>query len=163
MNAKEKQTAFIKTYLKPALKQYGYLTSGNTWWKDRDDFYIIINLQNFSWNTKEQASFCFNIGIALKATIKDHSKPSYNDLNILIRENGYLPDDRHTHNYKDKTGYIIQAGTELAKFTDEFQLDFEQHILPALENLNTLEDCINHYTPIPFWGERLKRQIEELG
>ncbi|MBZ4033182.1 DUF4304 domain-containing protein [Flavobacterium sp. 17A] len=57
MNAKEKQLEFIKSYLKPTLKNLEYKTSGQTWWKDKGDFYTLINLQNFSWNTKDRVNF----------------------------------------------------------------------------------------------------------
>lgn len=52
MNAKEKQTEFIKGYLKPKLKDEGFGTSGQTWWKNKGDFFIVINLQNSQWNSK---------------------------------------------------------------------------------------------------------------
>lgn len=74
MTAKEKQTYFIKTYLKPTLKTFGYQMSGQTWWKDKGDFFTLINLQNFSWNSKDKVDFCFNIGVALKAIMKDVDK-----------------------------------------------------------------------------------------
>lgn len=64
----------IKTYLKPTLKQFGYQTSGQTWWKDNGDFFTLINLQNFSWNSKDSVDFCFNIGVAVKATMTDKTK-----------------------------------------------------------------------------------------
>lgn len=47
MTAKEKQEILIKTYLKPLLKDKGYKTSGNNWWKNNETFYSVINLQNF--------------------------------------------------------------------------------------------------------------------
>jgi len=52
MTAKEKQAEFIKNYLKPILKDHGYLVSGQTWWKDKGDFFNVINLQSYSWNSK---------------------------------------------------------------------------------------------------------------
>jgi len=74
MTAKDKQTEFIKSYLKPTLKQNGYQTSGQTWWRNQVDFFIIINLQNYSWNDKDKVDFCFNIGIGLAATLKTRQK-----------------------------------------------------------------------------------------
>ena len=62
MTGKEKQKELIKNYLKPTLKDYGYKTSGQTWWKDKGEFFTLINLQNFSWNNKDNVDFCFNIG-----------------------------------------------------------------------------------------------------
>ena len=47
----------MKSYLKPTLKKHGYQTSGQTWWKDKGDFFNVINLQNYSWNSKESIDF----------------------------------------------------------------------------------------------------------
>ena len=162
MTSKDVQSAFIKTYLKPLLKQYNYLVNGQTWWKERDEFYTVINLQNFSWNHKDEVSFCFNIGIALKATVKNTQKVSYADLTVQTREGNYLPDDRNIHLYRNTTGYAIKQNTELTLFTEELKIDFEQYILPALEQLNTLNNCLSYYEQIPFWGDHLKNKITEL-
>ena len=93
MTAKEKQTEIIKSYLKPTLKQLGYQTSGQTWWRDKGDFFTLINLQNFSWNSKDSVDFCFNIGIAVKATMTDKTKKAtYSDLTTHLDEGTFLPD-----------------------------------------------------------------------
>jgi len=81
MTAKEKQLIIIKTHLKPLLKSYGYATKAQTWWRNQDEFFIIINLQNFSWNSKEDVAFCFNIGIAIKKAMKN---PENNSQHITI-------------------------------------------------------------------------------
>jgi hypothetical protein len=39
ITAKEKQSIVIKECLKPIFKQNGFLTDGQTWWKERGDFY----------------------------------------------------------------------------------------------------------------------------
>jgi hypothetical protein len=162
MDAKENQSIFIKTYLKPALKQHGYLTGGQTWWRDQGDFYIIINLQNFSWNTKDDVTFCFNIGIGLKSLMKDHTlKPKYTDLTIPIRQDSYLPDSRKVNQNKNTTGYIINSASDINDFIKEIKIDFEEWILPALDELRTIADCINYYEKIPFWGDHLKRVINK--
>jgi hypothetical protein len=46
------------------------------------------------------------------------------------------------------------------KFTDEIRGDFESEILPKLEKLMTLNDCVEYYRQFPFWGDRLKEMIE---
>ena len=74
MTAKEIQAKFIKTYLKPTLKLHDYKTSGQTWWKNMGDFFFVINLQNSQWNSKEEISFCLNIGIALTEKLTDKEK-----------------------------------------------------------------------------------------
>ena len=104
MTAKEIQTEFIKTFLKPSLKSLGYQTNGQTWWKDKGDFFTLINLQNFSRNSKDSVDFCFNIGVALKATMKDtdKKKPTAHDLTVYLREGFYLPDTDKNINSKTK-------------------------------------------------------------
>ncbi len=162
MTAKEIQTEFIKTYLKPTLKSSGYQTSGQTWWKDKGEFFTLINLQNFSWNSKESVNFCFNIGVALKAEFKDvEKKPTVHDLTVYLREGFYLPHNRQEYKFKNKTGYILTNHTDLTDFTSELKSDFENHIVPFLDNLNSLQDCIDKFEDITFWGDNLKKVITE--
>jgi hypothetical protein len=162
MTAKEKQTEIIKSYLKPTLKQFGYQTSRQTWWKDKGDFFTLINLQNFSWNTKDSVDFCFNIGIAVKTTMTDKTKkPTVHDLNVYLREGFYLPDNRQEYKYKNKTGYSLTDKMDLADFIKELKSDFENHILPFLDKLTSLKDCLDNYGQIEFWGNNLRKVIQE--
>jgi hypothetical protein len=162
MTAKEKQTEFIKSYLKPTLKQFGYQTSGQTWWKDKGDFFNVINLQNYSWNFKDSVDFRFNVGIALKVTVKDgqKKKATYNDLTTHLDEGTFLP-DRQKRKFGDNQGYSIKDRTDLNEFIKEFKSDFETHILPGLEEPKSLADCIKFYEQYKFWGDNLKRVIQE--
>jgi hypothetical protein len=162
MTAKEKQTALIKTYLKPALKLHGYSTSGQTWWKDKGDFFNIINLQNYSWNSKESVDFRFNIGIALKALLRDEQKKkaTYNDLIIHLDEGTFLP-DRKNRKFGDNQGYSITEKTDLDEFVSDVKKDFENYILPKLDEPKSLQDCIQNYGQLSFWGERLQILIKE--
>lgn len=160
ITAKEKQSTVIKEYLKPIFKQNGYLTNGQTWWKERADFFIIINLQNFSWNTRNDITFCFNIGVGLKKLMKDSSqKPRYADLSIFVRDDAYLPDTRKVNSYKNNTGYIINQSTDIDKFIDEIRKDFEDDIFPKMEKLVTLNDCMEHYEQFQI-EDRFKKVIE---
>ncbi|MCC9138936.1 DUF4304 domain-containing protein [Pontibacter silvestris] len=166
MNAKDKQKEFIKTYLKPKLKEEGYNTAGQNWWKNKGDFFITINLQNSQWNSVESLSFCFNIGVALTEKIKDpeKKKATYYDAGAAIREDGFLPDERKKHKYRKESwlGYIITNDTDLEDFSRELKIDFEEAILPKLNNLDSLEDCLSFFKQFGFWGENLKKQIEEI-
>jgi hypothetical protein len=163
MTAKDIQAEFIKLYLKPTLKQNGYQTSGQTWWRKQGDFFIIINLQNYSWNDKDNVDFCFNIGIGLTATLKDTTKKKagYNDLTVQVREGLYLPDNRQEHKYKNNVGYSVKSNTDLTDFINEMSIDFEQAILLKLDTLKSLKDCVDLYGGLVFWGDNLKRVISE--
>ncbi|MDQ6472322.1 DUF4304 domain-containing protein [Flavobacterium sp. LHD-80] len=166
MNAKEKQSEFVKIYLKPTLKNFGYQTSGNTWWKNKGDFFIIINLQNSQWNSKEKLSFCFNIGIALTEFIKDPNKKRATHFDILTytREGIYLSENRRKGKYREDgwLGYLITEKTDLNDFISELKIDFENEILNTLEKLKTLKDCVAFYGEMEFWGDILKEQIKKI-
>ena len=163
MTAKEIQTQFIKTYLKATLKNFGYKTSGQTWWKDKGDFFTLINLQNFSWNSKDSVDFCFNIGIAIKATMTDtdKKKPTVHDLTVYLREGYYLPDNRQEYRFRNKTGYVLTEQADLNELITELKSDFENYILPTLDKLNSLQNCVDKFDGITFWGENLKIVIAE--
>lgn len=166
MNAKEKQTEFIKGYLKPKLKDEGFGTSGQTWWKNKGDFFIVINLQNSQWNSKDELSFCFNIGIALTDRLKDSAKKkaTYNDIITNLRESAYLSKDRQKHKYRQDgwLGYLLTDKTDLADFTNELRFDIENEILPRLNRLNNLDDCLDYYKDFEFWGENLRKLINNM-
>ena len=163
MNAKEKQIEVINSYLKPVLKSLGFKTSGQNWWKDKGEFFDFINLQNYSYNSKDRVEFCFNIGVCLKATMKDKSKskPSYYDKGITLRENFYLLPDREEHDFRGKVGYLITDKTDLVNFILEFRYDIEFKILPHLNDLISLEDCLKKFRSTVFFGEIFENLIKE--
>ncbi|GAB2980937.1 hypothetical protein GCM10027049_15730 [Mucilaginibacter puniceus] len=160
MLAKEIQLHFIKNYLKPTLKLWGYKTTGQTWWKDKGEFYIIIKLQNFSWNSKNSVDFCFNIGVGVKAASIVKSPTAYN-LDVYLREGFYLPNEREENLYRNSTGYILVDDIDENNFIHELKIDFEQYILPYLESLQTIKDCLDKYGNVTFWGDNLKKAISK--
>ena len=167
MTAKNIQTEFIKTYLKPILKINGYKTSGKTWWKSMGEFFVIKNLQNSQWNSKEELSFCLNIGVALteKLSDKEKKKATYFDIATQLREDAYLTQERQLLK-KGKggwLGYKITGKTSLTDFIADFKIDLEDNILKQLDELQTLKDCVLFYEKFDVWGNNLKRQIEECG
>ena len=154
MTAKVIQLKFIKTYLKPTLKERGFKTSGQTWWKDKGDFFIVINLQNSQWNSKEELSFCLNIGIALTSLLADKEKKKVNHFDIIphLRQNAYLTPERLQSISKGGSlGYKITDKTSLTEFIADFKIDLEQNILSVLDSFYTLEDCIKFYDKFEFW------------
>lgn len=163
MTAKEQQAEFIKAYLKPTLKQHGYQTTRQTWWKNQGDFFIIIHLQNFSWNSKDSVDFCFNIGIGATATLIDPAKrkAEYNDLTIHVREGFYLPESRKQHKYRQNNGYAIKSDADPEDFKKEMGHDFENEILPRLAGLKTLKDCLNYYESVTSGVNYLRRVMAE--
>jgi hypothetical protein len=165
--AKDIQNDFIKTYLKPTLKEHGYKTSGLTWWKSMGDFFIVINLQNSQWNSKKELSFCLNIGVALteKLADKEKKKATYFDLTAQVREDAYLTEERQQakKSHGGWLGFKITDTTDVEEFITDFKIDLEDNILKILNGFKTLSDCVIFYQKFGFWGDNLKRQIESCG
>ena len=96
--------------------------------------------------------------------MKDLSKnPTHFDLTVPLRQDSYLPDSRKSHCYRNKTGYIIDQETAVDDFIKELRIDFESEILPRLDNLFIIDDCLRYYEHLPFWGERLKMLVNSSG
>ncbi len=167
VTSKDIQKEFIKTYLKPTLKEHGYKTGGQTWWKNMGDFFIVINLQNSVGNSKEELSFCLNIGVALTARLadKEKMKASYNDIAIHLGEDAYLTEER-IELKKSKggwLGYKITDKTNVLEFIDYFKIDLESHILKILNEQKTIKDCVSFYDQFEFWRNNFRKQVEECG
>lgn len=146
MNAKEKQAEFIKFFLKPILKQFGYHISGQTWWKANKEFYYVINLQNYSWNSKDNVDFRFNIGIALRATVKDNVKyrPTHYDMVTYSNEDKFIL-NKINKSFTTNLGYVINDNTHFIDFCEAISLDFKNQILPSLEKLSNLQEVLEFY------------------
>lgn len=167
VTSKDIQKEFIKTYLKPTLKENGYKTSGQTWWKNMGDFFIVINLQNSSYNSKQELSFCLNVGVALTENLadKEKQKATYYDSAMPLREDAYLTEERQALK-KSKggwLGYKITDKTNLNDFITDFKVDLEDNILAQLDKFKSLKDCVLFYDKFEIWGANLRRQIKECG
>jgi len=145
---KKLQKQFIDTYLKPTLKAWGYQTSGQTWWKNRGEFFVIISLINSSYNLPDHILFWFNITLALTANLKDPAKKKAIAKDVIaldIYETIYLPKDRHNHAFRDSRYIHLKEDTNLLEFITEMKVDFEEIILPRLEKFQTLNDWVVFY------------------
>ena len=166
MFVKEKEIQVINGYLKPKLKDEGFKTTGKTWWKDKGDFYIVINMQDSQYNNSDELSFCFNIGIALTKKIADprRKKITYYDTVVCLREDSYLTVNRNKHKFRlgGWLGYLLTKDTNIEEFINQIKNDFEIDIFPKLNNLNSLDDCLDFYGKVDFWGDQLRMQISEL-
>lgn len=56
---------------------------------------------------------------------------------------------------------MLTEQADLNHFSNELKSDFENHILPILDNLNSIQNCVDKFGAITFWGENLKRVIVE--
>lgn len=151
MNAKEKQIDFINTYFKPTLKKYGYRFYGQTYFKLGGEIIPLINFQNYSWNSQNNVEFRFNIGFTTNDNIKNAKKAkiSFSESWVQLSEGDYL--EKENHSFRNEIGYVIDDSTDLSDFTLELRDDFEKHILPKLDSMKTIDDCLDFHKKIEFW------------
>lgn len=57
--------------------------------------------------------------------------------------------------------YVLTEQVDLNDFIAELKSDFEIYILPTLDKLNSLNDCVDKFGGITFWGDNLKKVIAE--
>ncbi len=157
LNAKEKQLLVISEILKPLLKNAGYRTSGNKWWKINGIYFNLIELQNFSWNSRNSVDFCFNFTTGFVNDIENLKKPRNHDGLTFVRE-GYfkVPKDKY---WNGNNGYHIEDTTALSKFKKRVLDDFKDIILPKLALLTTEEAIYNFYSN-SFWGPFVKQSLK---
>jgi hypothetical protein len=155
-SGKEKQLVFVKDFLKPLLKAEGYKTAGNKWWKFHESFFNFIELQNFSWNSKNSVDFCFNFTTGLTSDIKNVSKPTIHDGISHIRES-YFKVKKNDY-WKGANGYHIDDLTDSDKFNKQVIDDFRLLILPKFNSLTTEESIIDFYSD-EFWAPRIKQSL----
>lgn len=167
-SAKDKQTAFIRDYLKPMLKKCGFQTSGQKWWKDCGDFFIAIHLVNSSYNTREEVGFHFSIGPALKSQLCDPAKKKvvWQDMRFSeFDETAHLA-DKHRNPYRrnDHNLIILKDDSDDDDFLREMRFEWEEEVLPSLDKLQTLNDWVKFYEAslwlsAPRAAEYIKKEI----
>lgn len=156
LTAKEKQIIFIKESLKPLLKEAGYRTYRNRWWKINEPFFNLLELQNFSWNNRNSVNFCFNFTTGFVKDIADLDKPNIHEGILYIRENYFnIPNNQF---WLKGNGYHIDDKTDLALFTQQITNDFKIMILPKFSQLIT-DDAIRLFYNDDFWGPRVKKRL----
>ena len=82
-------------------------------------------------------------------------------MTVYLRESYYLPEARQEYKFRNKTGYVLTEQADLNDFIDELKSDFENYILPTLDKLNSLQNCVDKFGGITFWGDNLKKVIAE--
>ena len=160
MTSKDFQKEVIVEILKPLFKKWGYKTNGQHWWKVTGDFFQVICLQNFSWNTRDSVDFCFNFSTGLLKDISGKTKVTTHDGITYTRECTFLS-GKETRN-RNKLGYHLTPRTDINNFKNEIKCDFEGLILPKLDSLNSADALLSFYRE-GFFADRLRQALNNNG
>jgi len=164
MNAKEKQNVIIKNNIKTILKDKGFKNKGNNYRKEENEFYKVITLQNFSWNSSDDVEFCFNFGILVKDVVLPFELPENFGVqycHVQVRESSFLPESRCKGQFRDRGCYNIKDNTDEKEFANLIEEDFKKYILNDFDSLKTLDDCLKRFGNMIFWGEKINQAVRE--
>lgn len=148
----EKRNIVVKQVIKPLLKKHGFSTTGTDWYRETDNSYIIIHMQNSQFNsTATGACFCFHISASPKDEIEEKlsNQWMYNQA-YELKQFAFLPycgmlstyyagDWYQIDGYKD----YLPTDVPVEDICRQIGEDFEVYILPELSAVKSFEDFLN--------------------
>ena len=149
MTSKEKKDYILKEIIKPALKNAGYQSVGQTYYSVRNDCCLAIGIQNSQFNSAGTGYvFWLNIAVFPKDVSMDVLKKGcFGE----IQENVLLPDCGFLHPYRCSLGYKIDGykdykpqNMNLEDMKKRISEDLSQYILPKLQEIDALSDWEQH-------------------
>jgi hypothetical protein len=63
--------------------------------------------------------------------------------------------------YRERGQYNIKSETDENEFGKLMEEDFRLYILKDFDSIKTLEDCLDRFGDIAFWGERIRSLIDK--
>lgn len=164
----EKRDILVKQMLKPLLKERGFKTSGCNWWKELEDSWLFIHMKNSQWNgVATGAVFGFQISVSGKDEIRDKlsNQWMYNQ-QFCLEQNDFLPYWGMLTPRMNIMGYQIDGFRNYLpldeptdKIMEQVRGDFENHILPELEQLRTKADWEKLYQEKSDAGNAMENRL----
>ena len=147
MTSKEKKDIVVKEVIIEGLKAAGYRGSGLTYYIEKEDFHLAINIQSSRFNSVITG---YNFRLNINTITKDISikELKYQCSNFSgIQEYLLLPDCGMLHPYHDILGYRIDGykdykpqDMDIENIKMRIRDDLQQEILPKLACVNTFSD-----------------------
>lgn len=145
----EKRDIVVKQVIKPALKKYGFSTSGLDWHRETEDAVILIHMMNSQFNSILcGARFRFHISASKKDEIREKlSRQWMYNQERELNQFDFLPYCGMLSPYYDSGMYKIDgyknylpADTPIEDICSQIREDFESYILPPLCEITSYED-----------------------
>lgn len=139
MNLKEEKKRIIKEIYKPILKENGFRTTGNHFWKHEKEFIKTFNIQFSSFNYEQNMSFYINIGLLFPVinelnNVETPEKPKEYNCNIRFRSNSL--------NGNSKMKHTINRETDINEFEKYLKKELNEYIIPFYNSLTEVENCL---------------------
>lgn len=149
MPSAEKRKRILKEVVKPLLKEAGFRTKGQEWWRELTDGWLLIHLKNSQFNSPVTGCrFEFDISASSKEEIKEDITKQwiYNQFNDLSHC-CFLPYAGMLSPYCEAYAYNIDGyqnylpkDDPLENILKQVYTDFADHILPQLAGVQSISD-----------------------
>ena len=134
---KSELDSIVKEIVAPIFKELGFKKKGYNFYRGYGEVGQAFNIQNSRWNSKEDKSFVFNIGLIDKVVYKQVNNiapppfPKEVDCDIRLRL-GNLTD-------KADGWYNLNSTTELDKLKEQIRHDLKLYVVPFFEDFKEPE------------------------
>lgn len=121
----------IKEVIAPVLKANGFQKSGNNFYRDLGEIGQAFNIQQSQWNSKDDKTFVFNLGLLdkeIQNEIYQRELPKFpKEYSCEIRlRHGQLMN-------KGDVWYALNKRTDLEKLKAQIDNDLEKYVLPFFD------------------------------
>lgn len=148
LKAVQKRDLLVKEVLAPLLKEAGFYKKRMNWWKELEDGYLFISMQNNRFNSEASGcSFWFYFSASYKNEIRDKLENQWiaNQLGS-ISEHDFLPHGGMLAPNRDGMGYRIDGyrnwqpyDLPIEEIFEQVKKDFEVYIMPQLMLINDVK------------------------
>lgn len=148
----KKRDKVVKEVAKPLLKAEGFRTKGNDWWKEFEDFYLLVHLKNSMWNSSFLGvRFSFLYSACKKENLHGEvHKQWINNQSNSIEQQLFLPYAGFLEPFSDFRDYEIGGMSNylpkdepVEEIIQQIRKDFESYVLPRIRQVHTYEDMEN--------------------
>ena len=149
MKPVKKRDYVVREVVKPLLKASGFKTRRQNWWKELEDSWLLIHMQNSRWNSSlAGACFGFYISVTAKADIRTEISGQwiYNQGENL-NQFDFLPHWGMLSPYYSAGMYKIDGyqnylptDTPVADILVQIRGDFEDYVIPALLDVHNINE-----------------------
>ncbi len=123
----------VKEVITPIFRKFGFRKSGNNFYREINSIGQVFNVQQSQWNTKDNKSFTFNLGLINTTTyFKIYKRetpkfPKEYDCEISIRLGQLMKTNDKWYNLNKDTNFAMlkeQINTDLEKYAMQFFEEF---------------------------------------
>lgn len=147
----KKRDKVVKEVAKPLLKAEGFRTKGNDWWKEFEDFYLLVHLENSRWNSSLMGvRFTFRYSACKKENLQGEVHKQWIYDQDYIEQQYFLPYGGYLEPFSDILGYEIGGmyhylpkDEPVDEIVERIRKDFEDYVLPRIRQVHTYEDMEN--------------------